>query len=191
LRRQQAALNPVEAHGFLGIMGLAFSAAIALHAPVLLLFALAPWVIAALGQEAAVITHAVYERNWRIIFSVNPIAAYDFHRQAEIGSTSTFAHAHELARALLQANDAFKPRIIAPLTLLIAVADDVVTGLLELLLPASQEQKSMRAGKNPLTPWRPSLTIRENLWLGLQAVWQNLNSHKAVSAFSESLLAAA
>jgi len=184
--RRLAALNPVEAHGFFGLMGFVFSAAVVLHAPVLVLFALAPWMITALGQEAAVITHAVYERDWRILLSVNPIATYDFNRQQEFGSTSTFAHAQELARALLQTPDAYLPRLISPLTLLAAVVDDVVTGLLEgllLLLPASWKQEAMRAAKNPLPSWRPDLTFRENVGLGLQAVWQNLNSRKAASEF--------
>lgn len=184
-RPAMAALNPVEAHSFLAVMSGILSGAMMLHAPTPVLYVLLPWILAALGQIIAVIVHAFYVGDWRVLFSTKPIAVYDFENQREIGATSTFAHAHELARAVLQSRGAIAPRLIAPFTLAWAVLDDVVagrTGMLPVLKPADL---------NGLSPWRPDLSWRERISIGIRALRRNSNAWQAASEFAQSRFAVA
>ncbi len=127
-RMQAGNLKPRQAHLF------ALAAAIPILIGVVLLhplaWAAAPWGIAALGQEYAVLKRAVVGGNAEVLFSNKPIARYSFGSQSMRASVDSIpVRAEELAHALTQSESEVLTRLVAPFALLLAAIDAVVGGL--------------------------------------------------------------
>jgi len=212
-RRRPAALRPTEVHHFAAIMSGIMMVAVGLNLflgpiGIYAAYAASPWAVAAAGQEVAVGWHAIGTQDADVLVSDEAIASYDFENQRESGATSTFAHAHEWARALTQSDGAFVPRLVAPFTLVLAIVDDVVGGIMGLFgrlvaaiarrLPVDAEmlrtfeQKAARIQQilsDPVAAVPPAAsTFWQRHWsqarVGLGAVWRNSNSRQAALELS-------
>ncbi len=201
------ALRPTEAHWFAGIAGAGLVLGALVQLPVMLLGILGAFAVAAAGQEIAVVSRAVATRDITVLTSQHPIAWYDFTTQTEDVESvpaiaRVFAHAHEMARALTQSRGAVAPRLVAPLTLPLAVLDYAVAGVShginlalskltrgQIPVPDLQMLKKMRDElpkiEHQLAPTRQALAppasgAWKKVWAGIQtragAVWKNSNA---------------
>jgi hypothetical protein len=197
----RGALRATEVHAFAGIAGAALGASILMHAPIAGVAVLGAFAIAAVGQEVAVLAHAIAARDWKSIVSKDPIAWYDFVTQMEDSSKvplvgRTFAHAHELARALTQSRGSVVPRLIAPITLAVAIVDDLAAGLMMLFmhirgipLPDTEMMKALDTHGEQIaalleqTKSAPSVASRAwaRVMVGVAAVNKNSNARRTAA----------
>jgi hypothetical protein len=165
----------------------------------------APWAAVAAAQETAVISKAIVTRNPRLAFSSTPVALYDFAQQKEISSRhfgSIGAHAHEMARALMQSRGAVIPRLVAPVVLAVALLDRVIAALVSALdwlmdrivgkAPALDEQMLQKVEQNGKAlkslfsePVVAKLPVASGAWqrisTGLKAVYKNSEARQAAA----------
>lgn len=218
------ALRPTEVHWFAGIASVGLALGSLIHLPAMIFGLVAVFAVAAAGQELAVLSRAVVTRDASVLRTQQPLAWYDFDTETEDvesipAAARVFAHAHEMGRALTRSRGAVAPRMVAPLTLPLALVDytlaSILHGINSMLskfrgdptpVPDSDMFKKMRLElpkiEMHLAPARQALAPRasgawRNAWSGVQtragAVWKNSNARKEAAelAARQALSAAA